>query len=150
MVQSLLSPQLPPGGRSYRGGARLRAILPQRQVLMQLWIILRNSGLSDALSARLLSKGSFVFALLTAHDDVSSGELKVADPLADPLYRLQYLARRSVLYDLADLTAIVLTPLAVAFFVWRDGWFSLQGTGSKPSRLELWLELTCSIGADLS
>ena len=55
--------------------------------------------------------------------------LQKADPLSDPLYRLQYLARLAIQYDLADLTAMVVTPCAVSFFVWRDGWFTLQGSG---------------------
>ena len=35
------------------------------------------------------------------------------DPLSDPLYRLQYIARLAIQFDLADLTALLLTPLAV-------------------------------------
>ncbi len=47
----------------------------------------------------------------------------------DALFRLQFLARLAIQYDLADLTAMITVPSMVSFFVWRDGWFSLEGTG---------------------
>ena len=97
------------------------------QVLMQVWVVLRNSGTNDALLSMLDSKSGALVALLTCTDHVAG--FREADPLRDPLYRLQYLARLAVQADLADLCAIVLTPTAVAFFVWRDGWFTLEGTG---------------------
>ena len=97
------------------------------QVIMQVWVVLRNSGTNDALIARSANKSGAFVAFLACSDYIAG--FREADALRDPLYRLQFLARMSVQADLADLSAIVLTPAAVCFFVWRDGWFSLEGTG---------------------
>ena len=40
-------------------------------------------------------------------------------------------------YDLADWAALVLTPTVVTAFVWRDGSFSLEGTGILVRRCDL-------------
>jgi len=55
---------------------------------------------------------------------------------------LQYLARITIQYDLADLAALLLTPSIITLFVWRDGWFTLEGTGIlvRPCDLDnLWI-----------
>ena len=90
-----------------------------QQVLLQGNIILRNSGASDALARRYLA------GLLRC----GRMRLKLADPNDDPLFRLQYLARCAVQYDMADLTALLLTPAIITVFCWRDGWFTLQDSG---------------------
>ena len=95
---------------------------------LQLWIVLRNSGTNDALLSKLGSQTgwSWLLALLSGVDHVSN--FREADPLRDPLYRLQYLARLAVQYDLADVSAMLATwvcaaprqnPLVVLF--WATG-----------------------------
>ena len=42
---------------------------------------------------------------------------------------LQFLARLGIQYDLADVTSILLVPTIVSATVWRDGYFTMQGTG---------------------
>jgi len=51
------------------------------------------------------------------------------DSSLDPIFLMQFLARLSIQYDLADLAAMLLTPCLVSAFAWRDGHFALQGTG---------------------
>jgi hypothetical protein len=55
--------------------------------------------------------------------------LRAHDPSRDPLLRLQYLARLSWQYDIADLTALICTPCIVSLVVWRDGLYTVDGTG---------------------
>ena len=64
----------------------------------------------------------------------------------DPLFTLQYLARLAVQYDLADTTALLTVHSVVSFFVWRDGYFSLQNTKILilPCHLQ-WVWLRCAI-----
>ena len=54
------------------------------------------------------------------------GEKK--DPANDPLLRSQYLARIDGSNDMADIAAIIVVPFVVKGFVWRDGYYSLEGT----------------------
>ena len=90
------------------------------QILMQLVIFLRNSGTMDA----LISRGARnVSQLLLRNFKVK------ADPLRDPVYRLQLLARQAIQSDIAAITAVTLTPCAVSYFAWRDGFFTMEGTG---------------------
>jgi len=42
-----------------------------------------------------------------------------------------------VQYDLADVAALLLVPTLISLFVWRDGWFTLQGTGILVRRCDL-------------
>ena len=82
---------------------------------------MRNSGTTDALTKKYM--GSF-FEFCSP----SRKNLKVSDPTNDPLLRLQYLARIGWQYDLADVAALIVTPSIVSLFVWRDSFYSLDGT----------------------
>jgi len=93
-----------------------------QQVLLQVNIVMRNSGTTDALLKRKM--GQCIARLLCASKRFNKVEL-----YDDPIFRLQYLARITIQYDLADLTALILTPAIVSFFTWRDGFFTLEGTG---------------------
>ena len=42
---------------------------------------------------------------------------------------MAFLARIAIQLDLAQLYALILVPAAVSFLVWRDGFYTLQGTG---------------------
>ena len=98
-----------------------------QQLLLQVFVFLRNSGTTDALISRFLKTGGTLVAAFFLQERAVT--FTFADPLSDPLYRLQYIARLAVQFDLADFTAILITPIAVTFFVLRDGWFTLEGTG---------------------
>ena len=52
-----------------------------------------------------------------------------ADRLLDPVYTLQSIARKAIQYDIAQLTSLILVPTVISFFIWRDGVFTLEGTG---------------------
>jgi hypothetical protein len=84
--------------------------------------VLRNSGTTDALIRRHLGRLVLVLTRRSTHRFTKAS---VED---DPLFRLQYLARIAIQYDLADLTAMIATPSLVSLFVWRDGWFALEGS----------------------
>ena len=90
-----------------------------QQVLMQAVVCLRNSGTTDALTRIALEKITAAVGCQQAMNVT----------LDDPLYRLQYLARMAIQYDIADWTSVLLTPSIVTFFVWRDGYFTLENTG---------------------
>jgi len=111
--------------RNVRDGITFVWIFPQ--ILLQGNIILRNSGNTAALTKRILDRLGVY----------GPAQLKRKDPNDDPLFVLQNIARMSIQFDLADLTALVVTPLIVTFFVWRDGWFSLEGTGLLVEPCEL-------------
>ena len=59
------------------------------------------------------------------------------DDNQDPIFQLQFLAGLGIQYELADLCALGFTPLLVSFFVLRDGWFSLYGTGVLVRRCDM-------------
>ena len=48
---------------------------------------------------------------------------------SDPIFLLQFLAERGILYDLSNLCACGTIPFIVTFFISRDGFFTLYGTG---------------------
>ena len=83
-------------------------------ILLQVNVILKNSGTYEGAVHWVRHK------LFPKAVDSSSG---------DALLKLQFLARLAIQYDLADLTAIATVPSLVSLLVWRDGWFSLDGTG---------------------
>jgi len=56
-------------------------------------------------------------------------QIRALDPNDDPLFRLQFIARLGIQYDLADVTAVLTTPAVVQFFIWRDGLFTLESSG---------------------
>jgi hypothetical protein len=95
-----------------------------QQALLQFHIILRNAGIIDAFMKRYLAR-TLAFMLCISRKDV----LKTNDPARDPLLRLQYLARLSWQFDLADIAALIATPTVVSLFVWRDGFYSVQDSG---------------------
>ena len=91
-----------------------------QQIVLQVNIVGRNSGITDAIVRRQ--------SRIWCRCLLGPGQLKKADPNDDPIFRLQSLARLAIQYDLADLTSLVLTPAVVTLFVWRDGYFTLQNT----------------------
>ena len=91
--------------------------------LLQVNIILRNSGTWDGLVAILLRRLDLLEKSQTGPSDV--------------LFGLQFFARLAIQFDLADLTAMVAVPSLVSFFVWRDGWFVLHGTGVEVRSCDL-------------
>ena len=60
--------------------------------------------------------------------EAAQDKLKGVDHTNDPLMRLQYLARLGWQFDLADVAALIATPSIVSFIVWRDSFYTLQGT----------------------
>ena len=90
--------------------------------LLQLNIIARNSGITHA--AMFQGLDPYISKIRGKR-----GVIKRFRVNSDPLYTLQFLARISLQYDLADGCAIILTPTMVSFFILRDGYFTLQGTG---------------------
>ena len=105
--------------RSIEADGGITGIWILQQCLMQVIVFLRNSGTFDAITRLVLRR------LLAATG--SQGTVQLT--LNDPVYRLQYLARMAIQFDLADWTAVLLTPSVVTFFVWRDGYFTLENTG---------------------
>ena len=99
-----------------------------QQCMLQVNIILRNSGTTDAFLRR------FAPRLI----ECGRKKFKDRDPNDDPLFRLQFLARVAIQYDFADLTAIFAVPSIVSFFVWRDGFFTLEGSGVLVRDCDLW------------
>jgi hypothetical protein len=103
------------GLRSY---AQLRWSWVPVTLLLQVNVVLKNSGTMHAVVVgmyRLIFEGQW-----------RAGQGKHSE---DPLLKLQFLARLAIQCDLADITAILTVPTVVSYFVWRDEWFSLQGTG---------------------
>eukprot|EP00322_Chrysochromulina_rotalis_P027960 CAMPEP_0115836462 /NCGR_PEP_ID=MMETSP0287-20121206/4719_1 /TAXON_ID=412157 /ORGANISM="Chrysochromulina rotalis, Strain UIO044" /LENGTH=336 /DNA_ID=CAMNT_0003289945 /DNA_START=102 /DNA_END=1112 /DNA_ORIENTATION=- len=98
-----------------------------QQCVLQVTIIMRNSGTQEALTKRFLKKGLGKFEQLMTGEDAKAA-LKEADHANDPLMRLQFLARLGWQFDLADVAALIATPSIVTFFVWRDSFYTLQGT----------------------
>ena len=104
-----------------------------QQAFLQINIMMRNSGTTDALLRRHF--GKLIQCILRQN------KFQKAKAEDDPLFRLQFLARIAVQYDLADLTAMVATPAIVSFIIWRDGHFALEGSGL--------LVRSCDIGSML-
>lgn len=101
-----------------------------QQILLQGNILLRNSGTMDALLNRQL--GRLIDRMIFGQN------IKGYDPDDDPLFRLQFLARITVQYDLADITALIAVPSVVTFFILRDGWFTLEGSAIIVRHCDLW------------
>jgi hypothetical protein len=101
-----------------------------QQVILQISVVLRNSGTTDALIAKLTKGHNSYLAqcVRCLSGKVADESLKGIDYSKDPLLRLQYLARVGWQFDLADLAALIATPTIVSFFVWRDSYYTLQGT----------------------
>jgi len=95
-----------------------------QQIVLQINIIMRNSGTTDGLIKRYL--GPTIQLLLCRRKKQS---LKGINPHTDPLVRLQYVARLGWQYDLADVAALLATPTIVSFLVFRDGFFSVHYSG---------------------
>jgi hypothetical protein len=91
--------------------------------LLQLHIIMRNSGTWDGVF-------NIVMVKLKLYEETQTGP-------SDVLFMLQFFARVAIQYDLADITAMVTVPSLVSFFVWRDGWFVLEGTGVEVRSCDL-------------
>ena len=90
------------------------------QIILQGNIICRNSGITDAFVRRQAK--IFLPCIL------GKASLSKRDPNEDPIFRLQTIARLGIQYDLADRISLLLTPTVVTFFVWRDGFYTLQGS----------------------
>ena len=101
-----------------------------QQVILQISVVLRNSGTTEALTAKLTKGHNSYLAqcVRCLSGKVVNESLKGIDYSNDPLLRLQYLARVGWQFDLADLAALIATPTIVSFFVWRDSYYTLQGT----------------------
>lgn len=112
-------------------GSDLNSTWLVMQVLLQTNILLRNSGYTDALLVRQLPR-------LIPNWIWDTSTLSAYDPEADPLFHLQFLARITVQYDLADLTAMLAVPSVVTMFVLRDGWFTLEGSMIIVRHCDLW------------
>lgn len=82
--------------------------------MLQVNIILRNSGTYDGSSIALLRK----LRLLP----------KLGMGASDAIFQIQFFARLAIQLDLADVTAMVVVPAMVSLLCWRDGVFSLAGT----------------------
>jgi len=93
------------------------------QIVMQIWLFLRNSGIVFAIQNKLLA-----LILQRVAPPKDKGPRK-KNPDEDPLLTLQYLAAFGIQYDFADLCALLLSLFMILFFIWRDGWFTLHGTG---------------------
>ena len=88
-----------------------------QQLLQNVILVFRNSGTGPALANLLIGKVCGRRA-----------RLRKNDPNNDPLFTLQMLARLGVQYDLADVTALILTPSIVTLIIYRDGVFEMEGT----------------------
>jgi len=93
------------------------------QFVMQVWLFMRNSGIVSAYARSLLLKLTERFVTPT------NDQLRKANYDYDPLLTIQYDAAVAIQYDFADMCAFLLTLLVILFFVWRDGFFTLQCTG---------------------
>ena len=93
------------------------------QVVLQIYVVIRDSGTLEALLKKYLKN---TFNLLTCQ--VATDKLKEFDPNEDPLIRLQFLARIGWQFAMADVAALIATPAIVTFLVWRNGYYSFQGT----------------------
>ena len=100
-----------------------------QQLFMQIVVFLRQSGTTDALIDQAMD--NILFPLLHALklSEFKYNVVKQTDQLADPVYVLQSIARKSIQFDIAQVTALILTPIVISFFTWRDGVFTLEGTG---------------------
>jgi len=94
-------------------------------LLLQINIVLRNSGTTEVLVARC-GLGNRIFNFLTGKK--TKDKLKNFDPNQDPLIRLQYLARIGWQFDLADVCALLIVPTVVTVMIWRQGFYSLEGS----------------------
>lgn len=54
--------------------------------------------------------------------------LKEVDTDNDPLFTLQYAAALAMQYEFASTCAVITSVLLIAFFMWRDGFFTLQNS----------------------
>eukprot|EP00966_Prymnesium_polylepis_P168784 3902839-Prymnesium_polylepis.2 len=96
-----------------------------QQLMTQGIVVMRNSGATDALTRHHMQR--FFDCLEERGSSVT--DLKEASSAHDPIFRLQFLARVGIQYDLANLSALIITPSIISFFIVRDGYFSLEGTG---------------------
>lgn len=112
-------------------GKELNSTWLVQQVLLQANILLRNSGTTDAILVRQLPR-------LIPNWIHNTDKMAAYNPDDDPLFHLQFLARITVQYDLADLTALLAVPSVVTFFIHRDGWFTLQGSEIIVRHCDIW------------
>ena len=122
-------------------GTPITASWISQQVLLQVNIVFRNSGTTDAFMKKYLG-GLFALLLCQRKQD----KLKAFDPSQDSLMRLQYLARIGWQFDLADVAALIATPTLVTLIVWRDGAYTVEGTAILVRACELqnvWVRFGC-------
>ena len=114
---------------------RVTPVWVAMQVLVQVNVILRNSGTMEALIKRSLQTAARRLPCLRCLVRADVSDYSAAH---DPIFRLQFLARLGIQSDVADLAAMLLTPSLVGVFVWRDGSFALEGTSIlvRPCDLE--------------
>lgn len=114
-----------------------------QQILMQSVTIIIASGTFKAISLRSMELFfSFIF---------KKQPLLGSDPSNDPIFKLQFIAALGVQYDIAIYTSVIMVPTLVSFFVWRDGYFTIEGVESivyvTSCNLEnMWIRFTILAG----
>uniref|UniRef100_A0A7S3BX71 Uncharacterized protein n=1 Tax=Haptolina ericina TaxID=156174 RepID=A0A7S3BX71_9EUKA len=81
------------------------------QLALQLNVFMQNTGNYEVL---LLAFGKTIRQIVRS---------------ADPFLKVQFLAKRAVQYNHADIANIVIVPSICFFFIYRDGWYTLHKTG---------------------
>ena len=94
------------------------------QLAFQSLNVVVNTGIHEGPLARLLSA-----CLPTKCAQALSRSLLTGGTDEQRMARLRFLARRAILYNQANVSAILITPLAVALFINRDGYFTIRGSG---------------------
>jgi hypothetical protein len=126
-------------GRYREGTGKVQEPRPELIHRAATLIQLRYRGASK--SARRTSLAARRTSLAARRTSLGHPERKVhqaeRDDNQDPIFQLQFLAGLGIQYELADLCALGFTPLLVSFFVLRDGWFSLYGTGVLVRRCDM-------------
>jgi len=97
----------------------------------------RNSGLTDPVVTRFTDRTVNILCCLTVRTGMA-----MKSSVGDPIFVLQYIADKGILYDLSDFCATGLVPILVSFFIARDGYFTLSGSGifiTSCDMPQLWL-----------
>jgi len=117
-------------------------------LLVHTAIFIRNSGLGQPITERATT-----FLQTFGQNRSASRELEKRNLRKDPLFILQYVAEKGMLYDLCDFCACGMTPFLVSFFIARDGFFTLYGTGIYVSACNLpqvWLRFVLLLAIKLT
>lgn len=96
----------------------------------------RNSGLTDPVVTRITNR------IVTIGQTAKAAGMVMKSSRGDPIFVLQYIAEKGILYDISDFCATGLVPILVSFFITRDGYFTLYGSGifiTSCDMQQLWL-----------